>query len=172
MTDSRRHFASDNYSGACPEVMAALQEANKDHTPSYGDDPWTARARQLIRELFEADCEVFLVFNGTSANSLSIASLCQSYHRIICYAHNHLSSDECGAPGFFAHGTVIQGVLSPDGKLSPGLVEQAVQARTDIHHNKAGALSITQATELGTIYSFAELAALGEATKRLGLWFH
>ncbi len=168
----RRHFASDNYSGACPEVMAALQAANQAHTPSYGADPWTAHAAQLIRELFESDCEVFFVFNGTSANSLSLASLCQSYSRVICYSHSHLVCDECGAPGFFAHGTTLQGVFAPDGKLTPALVENAAAARTDIHHNKATALSITQATELGTVYSLAESQALAATAKKLGLGFH
>jgi threonine aldolase len=127
---------------------------------------------ELIRQLFETDCEVFFVFNGTSANCLSLASLCESYHRIICYAHNHLASDECGAPGFFVHGTTLQGIATPDGKLTPALVEKAAHARTDIHHNKAGALSITQATELGTVYSPAEVVALAATAKKLGLGFH
>jgi len=167
-----RHFASDNYSGACPEVMAALQDCNHAHSPSYGGDPWTARATQLIRELFESDCEVFFVFNGTSANSLSLASLCESYSRVICYSHSHLVCDECGAPGFFSHGTTLQGVSAADGKLTAELVEQASTARTDIHHNKASALSITQATELGTVYSLNETKALGATAKKLGLGFH
>jgi threonine aldolase len=168
----RRQFASDNYSGACPEVMAALAEANVGHTPAYGDDPWTTRARQLIQELFEADCEVFFVFNGTAANALSIASLCRSYHRIICYSHSHLVCDECGAPGFFAHGTTLQAIPAADGKLTPASVEQAAALRTDIHHHRAGALSLTEATELGTVYSVAELEALSAGAKKLGLGFH
>src|ERR1043166_6396985 len=172
MTESRRHFGGDNYSGACPEVMAALQECNQAHTPSYGADPWTARATELIRELFETDCEVFFVFNGTSANSLSLASLCESYGRVICYSHSHLVCDECGAPGFFRHGVTLQGISVPDGKLTPALVEKATAARTDIHHNKAAALSITQATELGTVYGLAELKALSATAKRLNLGFH
>ncbi len=172
MTAPRRHFASDNYSGACPEVIAAIAAANQDHTPAYGDDPWTARAVELIRQLFETDCDVFFVFNGTAANALSVASMCQPYHRVICYSHSHLICDECGAPGFFAHGVALHGVPSPDGKLSARQVEQAARARTDVHHHKAGALSITQATELGTAYSLDELGALGETAHRLGLRFH
>jgi threonine aldolase len=170
--ESRRHFASDNYSGVCPEVMAAISQANQAHTPSYGDDPWTARAAQLIRELFESDCDVFFVFNGTSANALSVAGLCESFSRVICYSHSHLMCDECGAPGFFSHGTTLQGVLAPDGKLTPALVEQAVRMRTDAHHNKADALSITQATELGTVYSVDEVKALAVTAKKLSLGFH
>ena len=170
--ESRRHFASDNYSGVCPEVMAAIQQANQAHTPSYGDDPWTARATQLVRELFETDCDVFFVFNGTSANALSVATMCESYSRVICYSHSHLMCDECGAPGFFSHGTTLQGIFAPNGKLTPSLVEQAARARTDTHHNKADALSITQATELGTVYSLDEVRALGATAKQLGLGFH
>lgn len=142
------------------------------HTPAYGADPWTERATQLIRELFETDCDVFLVFNGTSANALSLASMCDSYSRVICYSHSHLVCDECGAPGFFAHGTTLQGVFAPDGKLTPALVEEAAAARTDIHHNKASALSITQATELGTVYGLDELKALSATAKRLKLGIH
>jgi threonine aldolase len=171
-TAPTRYFASDNYSGACPEVLAALQVANQDHTPSYGNDPWTARASELIRQLFETECDVFFVFNGTAANALSLASMCESFHRVICYAHNHLVSDECGAPGFFAHGITLQGVPTPDGKLSAHTVEQAAHERSDIHHNKAGALSITQATELGTVYSIDEVHALGATAHKLGLGFH
>ncbi|HZV33084.1 MAG TPA: beta-eliminating lyase-related protein, partial [Verrucomicrobiae bacterium] len=76
----RRQFGSDNHSGICPEAFAALTEANQGHTPGYGNDPWTTRAADLIREVFEAKCEVFFIFNGTAANSLSVASMCQSYH--------------------------------------------------------------------------------------------
>jgi len=152
--------------------MAALQECNQAHTPSYGGDPWTERATELNRELFETDCEVFFVFNGTSANSLSLASLCESYSRVICYSHSHLVCDECGAPGFFRHGVTLQGISVLDGKLTPALVEKAAAARTDIHHNKATALSITQATELGTVYSINEIKALAAVAKKLKLGFH
>src|SRR5688572_31087618 len=81
----RRHFASDNYAGICPEAWAALAEANQGHAPGYGDDAWTQKAADLIREVFETHCEVFFVFNGTAANSLSLASMCQSYHSILCH---------------------------------------------------------------------------------------
>src|ERR1043166_9294724 len=100
----RRQFASDNHSGICPEVLAALETANVGHAPSYGTDQWTAKATALIRDLFETDCEVFLVFNGTAANALGLASLCDSFHSVICYGAAHVETDECGAPGFFAHG--------------------------------------------------------------------
>ena len=102
-----RHFASDNYAGICPEAFAALAQANTGHEVSYGDDAWTAKASDLIRDVFETKCEVFLVFNGTSANSLSLASLCQPYHSILCHEIAHVEVSECGAPEFFANGTKV-----------------------------------------------------------------
>ena len=103
----QRQFGSDNYSGICPEAWKALEEANKGHTPGYGDDPWTDRATNLIRDIFETNCEVFFVFNGTAANSLALASLCQSYHSILCHEIAHVETDECGAPEFFSNGTKV-----------------------------------------------------------------
>ena len=91
-TERRRQFASDNYAGICPEAWAALEEANQGHSRGYGDDPWTDRAANLIRDVFETKCEVFFVFNGTAANSLALASLCQSYHSIICHEIAHVDT--------------------------------------------------------------------------------
>jgi len=90
----RRHFASDNYAGICPEAFAAIAQANQGHEVSYGDDSWTEKAANLLREVFETDCEVFFVFNGTSANSLSLAALCQSYHSILCHELSHVEGSE------------------------------------------------------------------------------
>jgi threonine aldolase len=169
---NRRHFASDNYAGICPEVLAALVAANHEHTPAYGADPWTAQATELIRQLFETECAVYFVFNGTAANALALGALCRSHQRVLCYSHSHLICDECGAPGFFAPGLTLQGVPAPHGKLSPALVEAAFHVRTDIHHNQAAALSLTQATELGTVYSVDEVRALTQTAQRLGLGVH
>lgn len=148
-----RQFASDNYAGICPEAWAALEAANHDHCPGYGDDAWTARASDLIRDLFETDCEVFFVFNGTAANSLSLATMCQSYHSIICHQTAHVETDECGAPEFFSNGTKVLLAPGDRGKLTPHGIEQIVRKRTDIHYPKPRAVSITQATELGTVYT-------------------
>ncbi len=106
-TAARRQFASDNYAGICPEAWQAMAEANAGHAAAYGDDPWTERAADALRELFETDCEVFFVFNGTSANALALAALCQSYHSIICHELAHVETDECGAPEFFSNGTKV-----------------------------------------------------------------
>ncbi len=170
--NTRRQFASDNYAGICPEAFAAMAEANQGHEVSYGDDSWTAKASNLIRDVFETNCEVFFVFNGTSANSLSLASLCQSYHSILCHEQAHVETAECGAPEFFANGTKVLLLPGPDGKVDPGAVEHAVKRRTDIHYPKPRVLSLTQATELGTVYSLEELRALTHAAQRCHLRVH
>lgn len=168
----RRQFASDNYSGICPEAFAAMTAANQGHEVSYGDDTWTEKASELIREVFEADCEVFFVFNGTSANSLSLASLCQSYHSILCHELAHVEVAECGAPEFFANGTKVLLLSGPNGKIEPETIKVAVNKRTDIHYPKPRALSLTQATEVGTIYSLNELQALTDMARHCQLRVH
>jgi threonine aldolase len=167
-----RHFASDNYAGICPEAWAALAEANHGHAVSYGDDPWTARAADLIREVFETRCEVFFVFNGTAANSLALASLCQSYHSVLCHELAHVETDECGAPEFFSNGTKVLLVPGANGKMDPAGIERMVTRRSDIHYPKPRVVSVTQATEVGTVYTPDELKAIWAKTKSLGLRLH
>jgi threonine aldolase len=170
--DARRQFASDNNAGICPEAWTALAEANTGHAVAYGDDAWTKIAADKIREVFEADCEVFFVFNGTAANSLSLASLCQSYHSILCHEIAHVETDECGAPEFFSNGTKVLLLGGADGKIDPAAIESMVKRRTDIHYPKPRVVSITQATEVGTIYSPDEIKTIGAAAERLGLKVH
>lgn len=165
-------FASDNYAGICPEALQAMQDANHGYAVSYGDDRWTERACGAIRDLFETDCEVFFVFNGTAANSLALSSLCKSYHSIICHEMAHIETDECGAPEFFSNGTKILLVPGSDGKVDLDAVEHAVHRRSDIHYPKPRVLSITQSTEAGTVYTVPELEAAGELARRLGLSLH
>jgi threonine aldolase len=167
-----RHFASDNYAGICPEAWAAMAEANVGHAPGYGDDRWTAQAADLLRETFETDCEVFFVFNGTSANSLALASLCQSYHSILCHETAHVETDECGAPEFFSNGTKVLTVGGAHGKIDPAGIDRMVGRRTDIHYPKPRVVSVTQATELGTVYAPAELAAIRARADAHGLAIH
>ena len=100
-------FASDNTSGICPEALQAMVEANAGRARPYGEDRWTERASDLLRELFEVDCDVFFTFNGTAANSLALASLCQSYHSVIVHELAHVETDECGGPEFFSNGTKL-----------------------------------------------------------------
>jgi len=168
----KRQFASDNYAGICPEAWKAMERANVGHVPSYGDDEWTTRASDMIREVFETDCEVFFVFNGTSANSLALASLCQSYHSILCAETAHVETDECGAPEFFSNGTKVLLLTGTEGKLDVNAIEPMVKRRTDIHYPKPKVVSVTQATELGTVYSVRELEAIGEKCRSLGLRLH
>jgi threonine aldolase len=169
---SRRQFASDNYAGICPEASRALQQANTGHAPAYGNDAWTQEAADLIRGLFETQCEVFFVFNGTAANSLSIASLCQSYHSVICHELAHVETDECGAPEFFSNGTKVLTVPGEQGKVEPAHIERMVERRTDIHYPKPRVISLTQATEVGTVYSPRELKAIWAVAKSLKLRIH
>ena len=171
-TAPRRQFASDNYAGICPEAFAAMVEANHGHEVSYGDDTWTDKASNLVRDVFETDCEVFFVFNGTSANSLSLASLCQSYHSILCHEMAHVEVAECGAPEFFANGTKVLLLPGAHAKIDPKSIARAVKKRTDIHYPKPKALSLTQATELGTVYALDELRAIHELAREFQLRVH
>ncbi len=168
----RYDFASDNTSGICPEAWAAMQQANLGRAPSYGEDEWTTRATDRIRQIFEKDCDVYFVFNGTAANSLSLASLCQSYHSVICHDQSHVERDECGAPEFFSNGTKILLGSGPHGKLDPAQVESIITRRDDIHFPKPRVISLTQATELGATYRPAEIAALSDVARRHGLAMH
>lgn len=172
MLDRSRQFASDNYAGICPEAWAAMAEANVGHARSYGDDPWTTRASELLRELFETPCEVFFVFNGTAANSLALSAMCQSYHSILCHETAHIETDECGAPEFFSNGTKILLLSGEDGKVDPEAIERQVSRRTDIHYPKPKVVSLTQATELGTVYTPTEIRAVSERVRKLGLRLH
>ncbi|HTJ00815.1 MAG TPA: low specificity L-threonine aldolase [Dongiaceae bacterium] len=164
-----RQFASDNYSGICPEAWAALAAANAGHVTSYGDDEWTERAIRQIQDVFETDCEVFFVFNGTTANALALAALCQPYHSIFCHELSHLETAECAAPGFFSGGGQLLPLPGADGKLTPDVLAAAVARREDVHFSKPGALSLTQVTEVGTAYSADEVRALTDVAHRHGL---
>jgi threonine aldolase len=170
--DDRRQFASDNYAGICPEAWEALVAANKSHAPAYGDDSLTERASDALRELFETDCEIFFVASGTAANALALASLCQSYQSIICHELAHIETDECGAPEFFSNGTKLLVVEGAGGKVRPEVVEELARKRCDLHFPQPRAVSISQATELGTVYQIGELCTLGETCRRLGLKLH
>ncbi len=167
-----RHFASDNNAGVCPEAWEALRTANTGHVPGYGDDTLTARTQQLFREFFATDCEVHFVFTGTAANSLVMAAACDSFHGVICHAYSHLETDECNAPGFFAHGSKTLPITGLLGKVTPAEVERIFRHRRDIHASAPRILSLTQATELGTVYSLAEMQELSSLAHELGLYVH
>jgi threonine aldolase len=168
----RQQFASDNYAGICPEAWQAMEAANRGHVTSYGDDPWTASASDAFRTLFETPCEVYLVFNGTAANSLALASLCQSYHSVICSDQSHVETDECGAPEFFSNGSKLLVATSASGKLTPDGIRELATKRSDIHYPKPRVVSITQSTETGRVYSLAELQAISAECRSRGLSLH
>ncbi|QDS89381.1 Low specificity L-threonine aldolase [Rosistilla ulvae] len=165
-------FASDNTSGVCPEAWNAMLEANSGYAASYGDDPWTKRARELVREIFEFDCHVYFIFNGTAANSLALASMCQSYHSVLAHQLAHVETDECGGPEFFSNGTKLLLVEGEGGRVDPAAVEKVVRRRSDVHFPKPKVLSITQATEMGTVYRGEDLDRIYETARRLHLNLH
>ena len=167
-----RHFASDNNAGICPEAWAALEEANNGHASGYGEDSWTKGACNLVREIFETDCEVFFVFTGSAANALGLATVCRSFHSIFCHEAAHVENDECGGPEFFSGGAKVRFLPGKGGRLSPATLNAAARKRTDLHFPKAGALSLTQGTELGTVYTPAQLRALCKVARQHKLKVH
>ena len=172
MIVERHEFASDNVAPICLEAWAALQEANAHYAPSYGEDRWTVQACDRVREIFETDCDVYFVFTGTAANALSLAQLCKSFQSVICYQHAHVQTDECGAPEFFTGGSKLLLLGGADGKLDIGQVEALLARQNELHSHKPGAISIAQATEFGTVYRRAEIAAVADLARRHQLFLH
>jgi threonine aldolase len=164
-------FASDNYAGAHPEVLAAIAEANDGHAPAYGADAWTARAEALLREHFGEQAVSYLVFNGSAANVLSLRALCRPWESVICAVQAHINVDEGGAPERIA-GTKLHAVPTLDGKLTPELVESQIARIGDEHAVQPRVVSISQSTELGTRYSPYELSALAHFAHERSLLLH
>lgn len=171
MTRTRRTFASDNWSGVHPDVMAALVASNQGHMPSYGDDPVTARAIALFKDHFGADAQVFLAFNGTGANVVGLQSILRPFETVICAEQAHIYNDECGAPERYL-GSKLLPVPTPDGKLTPELVENVTGGIGDQHHVQPRVVSITQATEVGTCYRPDEILALSEWAHHRSMFLH
>jgi threonine aldolase len=167
--ENRYEFASDNTAPICPEAWAALEEANSHGAPSYGEDRWTARACERVREIFETDCEVFFVFNGTAANALALAQICQSFHSVLCHEHAHIQTDECGAPEFFTKGSKLLVAGGADGKIDLGEAAAVVAKQPELHSHKPRVISLAQSTEMGTVYTREEIAAIGEFARRRNL---
>lgn len=168
-----QHFASDNNAGVCPEAMAAFERANATgHELSYGDDRWTQAVCDRMRAIFETDCEVFFVFNGTAANALALASLCRPFQSVICHDVSHVETDECGAPEFFTGGSKLLAAGGELGKLTAATVEAVATKRSDLHFQRPKAVSVTQSTEMGTVYSIDEIKAIAAVAKRHGLKVH
>jgi threonine aldolase len=170
--DHRRQFASDNNAGCCPEVLAALKDANPGHVASYGLDAITAKAKEVFRALFETDCETFFVSNGTAANSLAIGSFCSRHHSVLCHRHSHIESDECNAPGFLNQGLRIVTVDGANGKIDQANFREALRGRRDFHASQPRVVSLTNTTELGTLYQPNEIAELADFAKGNHLAVH
>ncbi len=168
----RYEFASDNTAPICPEAWVALQEANAHYAQSYGEDRWTARVCDRIREIFEIDCDVYFVFNGTAANALALGQLCQSFHSILCHQHSHIQTDECGAPEFFTRGSKLLLVGGANGKIDIGQAKAVITRQNELHSHKPAAISLAQATEFGTVYTRDEIAAIADAARGRELFLH
>jgi threonine aldolase len=162
-------FGSDNYAGICPEAWRALEAANHGHAPGYGADDWTRAAIDAIRHTFETDCDVFFVFNGSAANALALAALCRSTDAIVCHAMAHVNVDECGGPEFMSGGAKLLTIDTPHAKLTPDAVIAKAVTPHDEHSSRPRALSITQATELGTVYRVDEVRALCDVAHARGM---
>jgi len=168
-------FTSDNASGAAPEVMAAVTAANAGYARSYGADPFMDRARDQIREIFEApEAAVYLVATGTVANALALSLLTPPWGAVFCHQHAHIAEDECGAPEFYMHGAKLALVHGAHGRMDPAALEAAiVKAKGGgVHGVQPGAVSITNVTEAGTVHSVAEVAALAGVAHAHGLPVH
>lgn len=166
-----RGFASDNNSGVHPKVLEALARVNEGHVLAYGDDPHTERALRRFRDVFGEDAQVFFVFNGTAANVLSLKALTRPYHAVLCAAGAHIDADECGAPERFL-GTKLIPVPTPDGKLTPDLVAPHVKGVGVQHHVQPRVVSITNSTEVGTVYRPHEVRALADFAHARDMYLH
>jgi threonine aldolase len=168
---ARRTFASDNNSGAHPAVLAAIAAANEGHVHAYGDDPYTARAVEVLRGHLGGQADVFFVFNGTGANVVSLSALLKPYQAVICPDTAHIATDECGAPERFT-GSKLIGVPTPDGKLRPADITAQLGGMGVEHHVQPRVVSISQVSEMGTVYTCEEVRALGDTAHEAGLLLH
>lgn len=168
------NFASDNAYGAWPEIVAAIGHAALGATPSYGDDVLTAKVRGRLSHIFERDVVAHPVISGTAANALALATVTPPHGAVFCHAESHIAVDECGAPEFFTHGAKLVGIEGRDGKIDPAGLEQALShfLMGFVHHVQPAALSLTQATELGTVYTPHEIAALAAVAHARGMKVH
>jgi len=167
----RRGFASDNNAGVSGEVLKKIAEVNKGHETGYGDDPYTLHATELLKKEFGADSVPFLLFTGTGANVLSIAAGGREFGSVICAETAHIHEDECGAPERFT-GCKLIPVATPDGKLTPELVKHHLRGFGFEHHSQPCIISISQSTEMGTVYTLREIAQLAHLAHSYGLFLH
>src|SRR5271169_786052 len=166
-----RSFASDNNAAVHPEVLEAIRRANERHVVGYGSDPHTESAVGKFREQFGAEVSVFFVFNGTAANVLSLQALTRPFHAVLCPELSHIYTDECGAPEKFT-GCKLVPLAAPGGKLTVETVAHAYHGIGDQHHVQPRVISITQSTEMGTVYKPAEVEALARFAHERKMFLH
>jgi threonine aldolase len=168
------NFSSDNAYGAWPEIVAAVGAAAQGAVPSYGEDKLTAKVGRRLSELFERELAVFPVISGTAANALALATMVPPHGAIFCHGESHIAVDECGAPEFFTHGAKLVTLDGDDAKLAPATLSRALTHfhKGFVHHVQPAALSITQSTELGTVYQPGEIAALSALAHANGMKVH
>ncbi|MBN1925717.1 MAG: low specificity L-threonine aldolase [Prolixibacteraceae bacterium] len=168
---NKRGFASDNNSGIHPSILAAIEEANQGHVTGYGEDIYTQKAIEKFKEFFGDDIDVYFCFNGTGANVLSISTLTNSFNSVFCPSTAHIMVDECGAPEKIS-GCKIIGIDTLNGKLFPELLIPHLHGFNFEHHSQPGIISISQATELGSVYRPEEIKALSELVHRHNMYMH
>jgi len=166
-----KSFASDNNSGIHPSIMQAIVDANQDHAVGYGDDEWTDSADAVFRQLFGEDVQPYYVFNGTGSNAVALQAMTHSFQSVICADTAHIYTDECGAAAK-ATGAVLKPVATPDGKLTPELIARELHGIGVQHHSQPQVISISQSTEMGTVYTVEELTALCDFAHAHNLYVH
>ena len=167
-------FASDNWAGAAPEILAALSSANEGAAPGYGADPLTAKVEARFAEIFERDCKVFFVATGGAANGLALSVMTPPYGMALCHEESHVQMDECAGPEFFTGGAKLLPVPGEGGKLTAQGVEKALRGFPERppHGAPAHVLSLTQGSECGTLYSVDEIIAVSDVAHKAGLSVH
>jgi threonine aldolase len=167
------NFASDNVYGVHPQILNALREANDGTAPSYAGDDYSRQAEEKLSAIFEKEVRVFLVTTGTAANGLALSALTPPYGAVICHAEAHIAVDECNSPEMFTGGAKILGLHGPAGKITPAMIEKTLKGFIRGEHDpKPAAVSVTNATELGTIYSPKEIRAISDLTAPRGMRLH
>jgi threonine aldolase len=165
-------FASDNVTGACPEVMDAVVAANSGIATSYGDDEWSSRLQTKLSEIFETDVEVFLAVSGTASNALALSSLAPVFGKIYCHELSHINTDECGAPEFFTGGAKLIPMRSSNGRIKANELAETIRGSGNVHVTQPSVVSITQSCETGTVYQLDEIKAISKIARKHKMSVH
>lgn len=165
-------FASDNVTGACPEVMDAVVAANSGIATSYGDDEWSSRLQTKLSEIFETDVEVFLAVSGTASNALALSALAPVFGKIYCHELSHINTDECGAPELFTGGAKLIPMRSSNGRIKANELAETIRGSGNVHVTQPSVVSITQSCETGTVYQLDEIKAISKIARKHKMSVH